>query len=71
MQSFDQILCFGALFFSSGFTMEHILQAITGFAIDKGGNRLAKGDLLTVWQLDLLAIGLLAHESQSLFALIA
>ena len=33
------------------------------------GNRLAKGDRLTVWQLDLLAIVLLAHEYQSLFAL--
>ena len=39
-------------------------QRITGLAVDKGGNRLAKGDLLTVRQLELLAIGFLYHEDQ-------
>src|ERR1700692_2079892 len=34
--------------------MEHVLQGIAGFATDNDGNCLAKGDLPTVWQLELL-----------------
>jgi transposase len=37
-------------------------------AADAEANRLAKGDLLTVWQLELFAIGFLDHEDQNRFA---
>ena len=54
MQSFGQIFCLGAILFICCFPIDHLLYHIVGLAKDKSGNRLAKRDLLTVWQLELL-----------------
>src|ERR1700722_4658791 len=52
MQSFDKVLCLGTILFVCCFAIEHLLHHIVGFAKDKSGIRLAKRDLLAVWQLE-------------------